>query len=455
MPRPPIPGLDALTRRLDGAVLTPDDDGWDAARRSWNTAVDQRPALVVLAGGPQDVATTLGFAAEAGLRVAPQPTGHGAPSLGPLDGTILLRTSRLTEVEVDAERRIARVGAGALWNDVVGAAADAGLAALHGFSGTVGVAGYTLGGGLGWLGRLHGLACNAVAALDVVLADGCTLRVDADHEPELFWALRGGGGEPAIVTALELELFTVPEAFAGHLAWPLAQAGEVVEAFRSWTARLPDELTSAIRLLRYPPAPELPPELRGQAFAQITLVFAGDATAGAELVAPLREVGAPVADTLAMVAARDLPQVAGDPPGPLAGIGDSALVRELDVDAYLAVGGPDAESALTSVELRHLGGALARSAPGHGVCDAIDAGFLFSAVGTPTSPASAQALDDELDRAKDVLSGSATGRTLLTFAEGQTDVAASFPADATARLRELDRRLDPDGIMQGNHALRP
>ncbi len=245
------------------------------------------------------------------------------------------------------------------------------------------------------------------------------------------------------------------DAYAGHLAWPLAQAGEVVEAFRSWTARLPDELTSAIRLLRYPPAPELPPELRGQAFAQITLVFAGEATAGADLVAPLRAVGAPVADTLAMVAARDLPPLSGDPTGPLAGIGDSALVRELDVDAYLVVGGPDADSALTSVEMRHLGGALARSAPGHGVCDAIDAGFLFSAVGTPTSPASAQALNDELDRAKDVLSPSASGRTLLTFAERQTGVAASFSAEANARLRDLGRRLDPNGIVQGNHALRP
>ena len=267
----------SLEQGLAGDVVGPDDAGWTAARAAWNLAADQHPALVVMAAGPQDVAATLGYAAEHGLRVAPQGTGHGAPSLEALDETILLRTTRLGGVEIDSSARTARVGAGAVWDDVVGPAAKHGLAALHGFSGGVGVAGYTLGGGLGWLGRSRGLAANAVTGLDVVLTDGRALRVDDQREPELFWALRGGGGLGAVVTALELELFPLSEAYAGHIAWPLEQAPEVVDAYRSWTNDLPEELTSTIRLMHYPPAPELPPELRGHAFALVTLIFDGGA----------------------------------------------------------------------------------------------------------------------------------------------------------------------------------
>ena len=429
------------------------DDGWDAARQAWNLAVDQHPTLVVTARGAQDVAATLAFASDRGLRVAPQGTGHGATSLGALDDTILLRTTDLASVEVDPQRRRARVGAGALWNDVVGPAAEHGLVALHGFSGTVGITGFTVAGGLGWLGRSHGLACNAATAFEVVLAGGRPIRVDAETEPDLFWALRGGGGAAAIVTALEFELFPLQEAFAGHIAWPLERAGEVVEAYRSWTSDLPDELTSTIRLMRYPPLPELPPELRGQAFAMVTLVFAGDAGAGGDLVAPLRSLGSPAADTLDTVAGADLAEISGDPPGPVPGIGDTALVRELDAEAYLAVAGPQAETRLTNVEMRHLGGALERTAPGGGAIDAVDASYLFYAVGSPTDAESAGALNAELDRARERLAPSSTGRTLLSFAERQPGFNDSFPAATTARLEEVTRRFDPDGMIRANHEL--
>ena len=444
---------EALRRQVSGSVVGPGDDGWDAARQAWNLAVDQRPVAVVVARGAEDVAATLAFASDRGLRVAPQGTGHGATSLGALDDTILLRTTDLAGVEVNPERRRARVGAGVLWNALVGPAAEHGLVALHGLSGTVGIAGYTVAGGLGWLGRSHGLACNAATAFEVVTAGGRPVRVDAETEPDLFWALRGGGGVAAVVTALEFELFPLQEAFAGHISWPLARAGEVVEAYRSWTSDLPEELTSTIRLIRYPPLPDLPPELRGQAFAMITLVFAGDAGAGDDLVAPLRGLGAPDADTLGMVAGGDLPEISGDPAGPLPGIGDTALLRELDVEAYLAVGGPDVESPLTNAEMRHLGGALERSAPEHGAMDAIDAAYSFYAVGTPTGPESADALNAELDRARERLAPSSTGQTLLSFAERQTGFNGSFPAATAARLEEVARRFDPDGIIRANHEL--
>jgi FAD binding domain len=445
--------MEVLRGQLSGALVGPGDDGWDTARQAWNLAVDQRPAAVVLAAGAEDVAATLTFAADREMRVAPQATGHGASSLGALDDTILLRTTRLNGVEVDAARRRARAGAGALWNDVVAPAAEHGLVGLHGLSGGVGVAGYALGGGLGWLGRSHGLACNAVTGLEAVSVDGRPLRVDGESEPDLFWALRGGGASAVVVTAFELELFPLEEAFAGHLAWPLERAPEVVEAYRSWTTGLPDELTSTIRLMRYPPIPELPPELRGQAFAMVILVFAGDRAAGDDLVAPLRDLGSPAADTLAIVPASDLPQIAGDPPGPVPGIGDTTLVTDLDVGAFLAVGGPQAQTRLTNIEMRHLGGALERSEPWHGAADSVEARFAFYGVGTPTDSVSADSLRAELDGAKERLAATASGRTLLTFAERQPGVAGSYPPETVARLQEISRRLDPAGVIRANHTL--
>jgi FAD/FMN-containing dehydrogenase len=222
--------LGALRSGLDGDALAPGDAGWDAARAAWNLAADQHPAAVVLAESAEDVARTVSFAAERDLRVAPQSTGHGAGTLPDLAGAILLRVGRLAGAAVDPATGTATVGAGAAWNDVVGPANDHGLACLHGSSGTVGVAGYVLGGGLGWLGRSRGFACNNVRSFEAVTADGRIVRADAENEPDLYWALRGGGGAEAIVTELELELCPLESAYAGSLMWPIEWAAEIVPA---------------------------------------------------------------------------------------------------------------------------------------------------------------------------------------------------------------------------------
>ena len=315
------------------------------------------------------------------------------------------------------------------------------------------MAGYTLGGGLGWLGRSRGLAANAVTGLDVVLTDGRALRVDDQREPELFWALRGGGGLGAVVTALELELFPLSEAYAGHIAWPLEQAPEVVDAYRSWTNDLPEELTSTIRLMHYPPAPELPPELRGHAFALVTLVFDGGADMGAQLVAPLRgrglTLGRHARDGCRRSAAADL----GRPPG------TPRRHRRRHAHARTRSGGLSrgrrsrCADAADERGSRHLGGALARSAEGQGAAGAIDAQFLFYAVGTPAEPPSAADLTAALDEAQNQLAGSATGQSLATFAERQPGVDGLFSAETIARLAEVRRRYDPDGLIRSNHDL--
>src|SRR5215831_9530399 len=205
---------------LDSRVVLPGDERFDEARRAWNLAIDQRPAAVIFPESATAVAAAVGYAAKHGMRVAAQGTGHNAGPLGSLADTVLLRTDRMRGIQIDPVARIARAEAGAVWLDVVQAAAGHGLAALAGSSPDVGVAGYTLGGGLSFLGRRYGLAANNVVAAEVVTADGRLVRTDREHETDLFWALRGGGGSFGIVTALEFRLFPLTHAYAGILWYP-------------------------------------------------------------------------------------------------------------------------------------------------------------------------------------------------------------------------------------------
>src|SRR4051812_16627681 len=210
----------APTLRLRGRVVRSGDADWDMARQAFNLTVDQRPAAIAFPVDATDIATAVDYARDAGLRVAPQRTGHNAAPLGALEDVLLVRTDALQGVEIDARQRRARVNAGAKWEDVVPAASDLGLAALHGSTGDVSVVGYSLGGGLGWYARQHGLAANSVTAVELVTADGEHVRADRDNEPELFWALRGGAGNFGVVTALEFDLFEQPLDYAGVLFFP-------------------------------------------------------------------------------------------------------------------------------------------------------------------------------------------------------------------------------------------
>ena len=243
----PAADVDALRSRLHGEVYGPGDPGWDDARRAWNLAVDQRPAAVALPVTDADVVAVVDYAREEGLRVAVQGTGHGASAGASLEGTILVNTKRMRGVRIDPGTRRARVRAGALWADVTGPASAYGLAPLAGTAGDVGVVGYTLGGGLGWLGRKHGLACNSVTAIELVTADGRHVRTDHANDPELFWALRGGGGELGVVTAMEFELYPVEALEAGALLWPVERAAEIFAAWRDWTVTVPEEVSSLCR----------------------------------------------------------------------------------------------------------------------------------------------------------------------------------------------------------------
>src|SRR5687767_10118689 len=197
------PDVSALRARMTGHAVTPADPEWDVARQAWNLAVDQRPAIVALPESADDVVAVVRYARAHGLRIAAQGTGHNAGPLGPLDGTVLVKTSRMRGVTVDPDARTVRVDAGVLWQEATNAAAEHGLAALAGSSPDVGVVGYSLGGGISWLARKHGIGANQVTAIELVTADGRFVRADAENEPDLFWALRGGGGAFGVVTAIE------------------------------------------------------------------------------------------------------------------------------------------------------------------------------------------------------------------------------------------------------------
>ncbi|HKC21770.1 MAG TPA: FAD-binding oxidoreductase, partial [Gaiellaceae bacterium] len=253
-------------------IVLPHDPSWDEVRLAWNLAADQRPAAVALPESPRDVAAIVRWARERGLRVAPQGTGHNAIPLGSLAHTVLLKTGRMRGLSIDIRRQRARVDAGVLWAEVTDAAAEHGLAGLAGSSPDVGVVGYTLGGGVSWLGRRYGLASNSVTAIEVVNAEGDRIRADADQHADLFWALRGGGGSFGVVTALEFELYPVTHVHAGILFFPLERGAEVLRAWRRWVDQVPDEVTSVGRFLQLPPVPEIPEPLRGGSFAIVEAV---------------------------------------------------------------------------------------------------------------------------------------------------------------------------------------
>ena len=261
--------LNELGEQLHGDVVLPGDATWDDARQAWNLAVDQRPVAIVYPESASDVAATVRFAAEHGIRIAFNAGGHNA---GPIDWSrdaLLIKTERMAGIEIDVAARRARVEAGVLSKPLAVAAGEHGLAYLSGTSPNVGVVGYVLGGGLSWMIRKLGLACNSMVAAEVVTADGSIVRTDRDTEPELFWALRGGSGNVAAVTAIELELFPIAEVYAGALFWPIERAAEILNAWRRWIETVPDECESLGRMLQLPDAPFLPDHLRGRSFVLV------------------------------------------------------------------------------------------------------------------------------------------------------------------------------------------
>ncbi|GAA1829804.1 FAD-dependent oxidoreductase [Agromyces salentinus] len=453
-----------LADRLDGRLSLPGGPTWDVDRLAWNLAVDQLPAAVVIAGSAEDAGRAVRTAASLGLAIAAQATGHNA---GPLaaqagfDEVVLLKLSELRGVEIDASARVARIEPGAQWGDVVAAASPHGLAALAGSSHDVGVMGYTLGGGISWLARSHGLAANQVLAAEIVTADGRMRRIDAEHDADLFWAIRGGGGDFGVVTALEFRLFPIAEVIAGMLLWPLDDATEVLPAWAAWTAELPDSVTSTARVMRLPALPDLPPFLSGRELLLIEAVCQEGPERTAELLAPLRAF-APEIDTVHPQPVAELLQLHMDPPEPTPGFGDGMMLTELTpegVRAFLSAVGPGADTALLVAELRHLGGVLDPDAalaaaddhgvPAPGVVAGFDAGYLVFAGGIPM-PGMQEALVASLGRLFSRIEPWRAPVEYLNFSESRRPAERLF-GERVHRLRAVKQAVDPSGTIRSNH----
>jgi len=436
-----------LREVLGERLFAAGDDGYDAARQTWNLVTDQRPFAVAVPRTDEEVAAVVAAAAASGLRIAPQATGHGA---GPLRGadlgdTVVVSLREMRGVTVDAAARTATVQGGAVWHDVLAASSPHGLTAPHGSAGDVSVVGYTLGGGVSFYGRAHGLAVNTVRRVRVVTATGETVTASADENAELFWALRGGAGAFGVVVEMTIDLLPYADVFAGLLLWDGSRAGEVARAWAAWTATAPETVTTALRVMHFPPVPELPPFISGRSVVAIDGAMLEEDAAAAEILAPLRALG-PEMDTFERMPAAGLTGVHMDPPEPSAAVSEHAMLTALDeafVDAFV-----EASFAARPMisEIRHCGGALAREAADAGAVSALEGEYLFSSLALVPVPQAVPGGVAACGAVADAVRPWQGSGLALTFVDlPERDLAAGFGASA-ARIAALRRAHDPAGV---------
>jgi FAD/FMN-containing dehydrogenase len=447
----PAPLRDALT----GQVAAPGEPGWDEARQAWNLAVDQRPALVVVPESIADVQVAVGYARDRGLALAVQGTGHQASAIASMEGAILIKTHRLRGVKIDAEARRAIVRAGDLWEDVSGPASEHGLAPLAGSSPDVGVVGYSLGGGISWLGRRHGLAANSVTAIAVVLADGRLVRADAEHHADLFWALRGGGGAMGVVVGLEMRLYDATELTAGALFFPWERTAEVGHAWRDMVDDQGDETTSILHVIQFPPFPEVPEPLRGRQMVTVEVAHLGTPDELGTLLAPLRALG-PEMDTIAAVPPVALQMLHMDPPHPVPAHGAHRLLGTIGheaIDTFAALTAHESGSPLVTAEIRHLGGALSRATEGHGALGVVPGQFVVFGAGMVVNEAAGEAVHAHLEKLVAGFEAYDSGRVYTNFVEQPMPTSAAFDEYTYARLRKIKGAYDPENVFRVGRAI--
>lgn len=424
-----------LRRAVSGRVLLPGEQDFEQAAKPWNLAVAQRVAAVVEATDAADVAALVRYAREAGLTVTAQPSGHGAS--GDTDGVILLRTGRLDELTIHPGERWARVGAGVMWGRVQAEAGVRGLTGLAGSTPAVSVVGYLLGGGLSWFGRKYGWAADSVRAFEIVDADGRQARVSAETDAELFWALRGGGGDYAVVTAVEIDLFPAPTVYGGRITWAGDRTREVFEAFRELTDQAPPELSLWVNRLQFPQAPPM---------VAVDATYLGDPADGAALLERLGKIDGMIADRRGVIAVADLGDIAAEPVDPSPAASRVELLTRLDeptVDTLLT----EPIDPLLNVQIRHLGAALAE--PSAGAAETTAEPYLLYMLGLGI-PSLAQAVAAKQSSLTAQLGAVVSGRTPYTFLAPGESAARAFTEERLARLREIKRARDPRGIFRAN-----
>jgi FAD/FMN-containing dehydrogenase len=453
--------IQVLRTQVRGAVLTRDDAGYDDARTVWNAMIDRRPAVVVRCSDTSDVITAVRFAQERGLLICIKGGGHNIAGLAVADGAMLLDMSAMRGVWVDAERKIARAQAGCLLADVDRETQVHGLAAVLGFVSATGIAGLTLGGGIGYLTRRWGWTSDTVAGMDVVTAEGKLVRASERENPDLFWALRGGGGNFGIVTGIDYMLHPVgPEVLGGPVAWPAGEAPKVLDLYRKLAEEAPRELTLVALMRPAPPAPWLPAEWHGKPIIALLSCYSGDPAEGEKVVAPIRDFGSPIGSALArrpyvqMQSLLDATQPKGRRyywkseylPRIEPGLCEKAIEHASRI-----------ESPHSGVIFFQLGGALNEIGEDHSPVGNRDARYLLNLAGSWDSRDEDEANIEWARAAWQDMREFSTGGNYINFLtedEGPERIEAAL-GGAIRRLGEVKAAWDPENVFRTNRNIKP
>lgn len=405
-----------------------------------------------------EVAAAVTFAAAESLPVTVQATGHGAVMAA--EGGVLISTRRMRGLSIDAPARTARVEAGLPWSEVVAAVARFGLAPLNGSSATVGAVGYLTGGGLGPLSRAYGLGADHVRGFELVTPDGRLRHVDAESEPDLFWAVRGGKSNFGIVTSAEIELLPVARLYGGGLYFPAEAVAELLHRYREWIPTLPHDAHVALALLRLPRLPHVPEAIAGQLVAHLRITHLGTRAEAERDLAPMRAIATPLIDTVREMPYSEVASIHNEGHAPMGNWSRGALLRELPaaaVDALLATAGPGVDAPLVVVELRPLGSAVARAPERPSAVDGRDAAFTLNVLGH-LHPGRHEGVAAAGERVIEALAPWSTGGSLINFQGSATapeQVAAAWRPETYARLSRLKREYDPQHLFRTGHVIEP
>lgn len=447
-----------LQNQIDGTVILPGDPQYDSARMAWNLAFEQHPPVIVLAESTHDVAAAVRLARAEGLEIAVQATGHGFTR--PANDALLINMSRMNHVEVDAEAQTAWVEGGSKWWPVLEKAQAVGLAPLIGSTPDVGAVGYTLGGGVGWLARKYGLSADSVNAFEVVTAQGDIVWASESENSDLFWALRGGGGSFGVVTGMEIRLYPVSTVYAGNLFYPAAMAKDVMTRFREWIATTPEELTSSVVLMNFPPIPDVPEPLRGQSFVMVRGAYTGEMAQGEALLKYWRDWLTPVIDMFGPLPFIRAAEISNDPVDPTSAHVTGVWLRDLSdetIDTLIQYG--LAPQGVTISEVRHVGdGAISRVDKRASAYGNRDASLVLELITITPNQDIWLAVEDFTQAYKRALSPHLTGGVYINFLEGEERQARTkdaFTQENYQRLMAIKAKYDPANVFSHSFNIPP
>jgi FAD/FMN-containing dehydrogenase len=448
-----------LREAVRGAVIGPADPDYDSARAIWNGYHDRRPQLVVRCSGVADVRRAIEFGRSEGLDLAVRGGGHSIPGFSTVDGGLVVDLSPMRGIRVDPRAKRATAQGGCTWADFDHETQAFALAVTGGLISSTGIAGFTLGGGIGHLMRRYGLACDNLVAADVVTADGELVRASDEENPELLWGLRGGGGNFGVVTSFEYSLYDVgPIVFGGAIFFAGERAAEVLRFYRDWTAGLPDEVTTLVNLTTAPPVPFLPAEVHGRPIAIVIGAYAGATEDGEAAFAGVKRLGDPVADLLGPLPYTALQGLVDPLWGPgarnhmrsgmLSGLDDAAI--DTMAAAHATQPGDVGE-----IHVHHFGGAVARVPADATAVGDRSAPYVLNVIGRWSDPRADSAMLDWSTELHRGLAGVLTGRGYVNYAGDAGTSPETLYGEKVTRLRELKRRWDPENVFRLNQNIPP